>query len=733
MAEFIGSLSLWCYLVYIFVIGVHGQCTVQDFRASTRSTYLRLDWSCDQDNNEFQVKYQLLRTGQCNGGENDDSVLDQINTEWLFNEKRIYLYYVREQIYANATYRFAVQPRVWQQDRFEYGVESSINVSTAEALIVDGRYRSPSTGHFEWNPYPYICVNNGVVEYEYQLIRADGNITQEGVTNATELDVPNLECDTDYRFHVTYRTDIGTGPLTWDTISVPLSADSQAPIVQLNATSNTSLSFTWNERPPCNAKIDIVVAYPYELRTYDGYTLVYSGTQMDTFVVFNDLEPDTRYRFRVRVSVESSGDTYEGSWGSLLSATTPTLSSAKSGVKNLQVSVESTYFGIRWESDDLNSEFRVVYKLVEAGYCSDFSADDRRLSPNRGSAWTSSKYVSLQYITYGLYANSTYWISVQSRVFDGRQFVNETQHSGVNEKTPEEIVWTTNAVKYNGFRVQSNGISESCLLYQYNVIRWSDRDIVEDSVTSATELFLTGLECHTVYEFSLRRTMNAKTGPWSDWTYRRVQTLLPDPTISRVRVKAVTRRTILFAWEPLRCNSNNYTITYQYELQLRRSYTVVTEGVTTDTEIMFVDLEFGSEFGFRIFQHLSLPANTIGNTIPWTDWIYVTAGTESYGAAIGGACGALVFVVIIIGLIIMFRKRVITKANHGNQAPNMPKEGGVYEVNLAMGGRQSASEPPEYQNVRHDVAPQSEYQDVNIAEIETEHEYQGLGQVSGHK
>ena len=94
------------------------------------------------------------------------------------------------------------------------------------------------------------------------------------------------------------------------------------PMVEIQETSNTSIGFTWNAHSPCNTRVETVITYEYEARK--GRDVIYSGTQSDTVVAFEGLEPGTGYTFRVRVSVvlQTSGKNYYSSWTSWISAAT---------------------------------------------------------------------------------------------------------------------------------------------------------------------------------------------------------------------------------------------------------------------------------------------------------------------------------------------------------------------------------------------------------------------------
>ncbi|XP_072024558.1 uncharacterized protein [Amphiura filiformis] len=774
------SYSLMCFVLLVLASHTHGQCTITNLRVSLEKD---IRWDCDQLNNEFRVKYHVLDLGRCDYGIRDnDPIFEQIISQWQFNEKLSISY---NSLYPNSTYRTTVQARVWQQDRYLLGIEhEGLNWTTGEGLGVSGSFKHPSTGSFSWRPYPYVCVDDGVPQNEYLLISVDGKLAREGVTNATKLDLTDLECATVYRFLLTYQTKTGNGPDKWLSIRIglPRTSSVTSPKVQLNSTSNTSLIFTWDTHSPCNTQNDTQVMYEYELKRQSDNAVVHSATQMETLIVFNDLEPGTSYKYRVRISaVVSSGGSYYSNWIAWISASTtsstttslpvtttsmivtkstrhlpPTTSTppaaatlsthsvllpsedttVQSRVQNLRVrDFSQGYVSITWDTTDFQSEFQVIYQLLKSGLCSE-SAGDGKLDVNfnrRTTSWTSFRQRILYYIDDGLYANSTYLITVQSRVFDGSQYVYRPQHSGVIITTAEEIKLQISSYNnYQSVKATWNAIPDSCLNFQYVLLK-PDGTIVKEGTVTTTDIILIHLECDTDYQFKMRYTMNMETSPWSNWLDQYLRTPFPDPSEFHVRVKAITPRSVTFTWQPLQCNSKTYTTEYHYELQLLKPNQEAVQGVLTDTEITFNNLEIDGEYGFRMSQRIFAPTEFGDHTIPWTDWIYAELddlgniiSNHDYRVLIGAGLGAILIAVIIIGLIIA-RKRTERKPNQDTQASD---EADNYAVNLAMEGRTSTSEPSDYQEVNDAVVLEEEgtrYQGLNLNNMETEHEYQGLG------
>ena len=65
--------------------------------------------------------------------------------------------------------------------------------------------------------------------------------------------------------------------------------------------------------------------YEFELRKADGNIIVYSGSENNTFLSFNQLESNTVYNLRVRVSTfeSSKGISLFSAWGWVNEKTTP--------------------------------------------------------------------------------------------------------------------------------------------------------------------------------------------------------------------------------------------------------------------------------------------------------------------------------------------------------------------------------------------------------------------------
>ena len=85
--------------------------------------------------------------------------------------------------------------------------------------------------------------------------------------------------------------------------------------------SKNSLSFSWNKYQHCNNE-SIQVLYEFELLRLADSDIIQSGSELKTDIVFTNLNADTRYRMRVRVStVSSSGTNRLGIWSSTIADT----------------------------------------------------------------------------------------------------------------------------------------------------------------------------------------------------------------------------------------------------------------------------------------------------------------------------------------------------------------------------------------------------------------------------
>ncbi|XP_072014618.1 uncharacterized protein [Amphiura filiformis] len=259
MATFVGSLNLWCFLLYLFVIGAHGQCSIQNLRVnSLTSSSIGVAWDCNENDNEFRVKYQFLNSKQCNDGINSHS-FDQINTDWIVYPNTTINY----QIYSNSTYLVTVQSRKWRQDRFVLGVEhEGINFTTPEAMVLTvSGINSYKSMQATWNAVPDRCLH-----FEYQLLLEDGAVVKEGIVSNSDILISGLECDTNYIFRLRYKMITKSEPWS-DWFSTPHRTyfhDASESHVRVKAVTSNSATFIWQPLQ-CNNKT-YTIEYHYELQ-----------------------------------------------------------------------------------------------------------------------------------------------------------------------------------------------------------------------------------------------------------------------------------------------------------------------------------------------------------------------------------------------------------------------------------------------------------------------------------
>ena len=87
---------------------------------------------------------------------------------------------------------------------------------------------------------------------------------------------------------------------------------------------------------------------------------------------------------------------------------------------------------LRWDCNQPGSEFQVTYQLLNAGQCDTGDGTGNPPFDIKKTGWVSRANVYLEYHDDNILPNSTYWFSVQSRVWlpgSGRTY--GPQHPGI--------------------------------------------------------------------------------------------------------------------------------------------------------------------------------------------------------------------------------------------------------------------------------------------------------------
>ena len=99
------------------------------------------------------------------------------------------------------------------------------------------------------------------------------------------------------------------------------------------------------------------------------------------------------------------------------------------------------YFSVSWDYKAAlhGVEFQVTYQLARAGKCNEADENDTADAPfnRRATSWSMGKTRILYFSKLQLYANSSYWITVQSRKHVDNKFIYGQRHNGTHSVTPE--------------------------------------------------------------------------------------------------------------------------------------------------------------------------------------------------------------------------------------------------------------------------------------------------------
>ena len=121
-----------------FLRSFPGQSEKPNLELMVSDDHFKLLWDCNQPDSEFDVSYQLIKTGMC---DNDNEALSS-RSVLVDTSAPVRLGYRYEldilksdlDMYANSTYLFIVQSKQWQPDTgYIYGLcHESINITTPE-------------------------------------------------------------------------------------------------------------------------------------------------------------------------------------------------------------------------------------------------------------------------------------------------------------------------------------------------------------------------------------------------------------------------------------------------------------------------------------------------------------------------------------------------------------------------------------------------------------------------
>ena len=121
--------------MHIYVLSCTGQCEIRNLKWRESSSYIYLEWDCDQPDNEFEFTYQLINAGMCDTGGADGFPVINLQDPYPSsnsNSRNFNKFHLR--MYVNSIYLFIVQAKQWQPGSgYVYGtLPEGVNFTTPE-------------------------------------------------------------------------------------------------------------------------------------------------------------------------------------------------------------------------------------------------------------------------------------------------------------------------------------------------------------------------------------------------------------------------------------------------------------------------------------------------------------------------------------------------------------------------------------------------------------------------
>ncbi|XP_072048531.1 uncharacterized protein [Amphiura filiformis] len=334
------------------------------------------------------------------------------------------------------TYEFQVTASTSEGD----GPHTNITASTKDQVpVVSGLSVSQVPDESDkldvsWDPDP--CAEHYYVYY--QLVNRDQcdnqYVPMEQYWDGTETSVTisGLLAYSTYDVIVRADNNMGYGENT-AVETTDITGPSGPPAnVRNSSRTNTSLSFEW-DRILCGKRGGPNI-FMYELSDINGNP-INSGTTPDMIVTFVDLDPCTKYRFRVKASNDVGDGVFSNYviWETDMGVLGP--------VQNIQTStITSAEWTLLWdeqiESKCATDEYFIAYALINMDQCESYT-DPERIS--FGSVPDTMVEIS------GLQAHSTYQV-----------FIYPMNNFGIGEERSFEDT-TTQSVPYKPTELTQNG------------------------------------------------------------------------------------------------------------------------------------------------------------------------------------------------------------------------------------------------------------------------------------
>ncbi|XP_072041090.1 uncharacterized protein [Amphiura filiformis] len=626
--------------------------------------------------------------------------------------------------------------------QFSFMIGSTVNPPANVAL--DNVLTTSIT--FSWSvaTCPDTCPD-GITGYLYILLRrVTGIEVGRGTTGANErmVTISGLTPCTEYSFTVAGISGSQVGQYS-DGNDVTTSGE--APDLIMIHTANpgeTDITIQW-QAPTTHCPVDRYIV-EYRLVNRDQCQSITDSDRLSAgdfttlSATIRNLLPFSTYEVYVR----AVNDFGEGIEASILMTTSSQggPSAAPSNVKLISSDVDSLSFS--WDEVPCGSRHGVItgyyYQLID-----DNGVIMQANTTNMQITFESGLLQCMRY---------------QFKVSAGPQG-NLAPFSDITEAiTATSVVnLAVTALSSTKLKVSWEYPTESCtdsLIYQieYRLTRRDQCRSVDNEFEtyadseSGTSITLTKLLPHSTYEVRIIAGGSVKTeiGITNE----------EKPTGPPVGLEgsSISNTTLTFAWfiwnEPECTNRNGVITGYSYSLSETHTLTKTADNENTSkTSAFFTNLSPEISYTFVV------SAKTFVGDGPTTTLTIVTDGTSSTDsagqeasspiAAIAGAvAGTITLLIVLLILFFVWRRQQsipqtspTSNETYDEIDPQIAQQSAIqnetgYEVNLAMEGiqtpKQYEGDELDYEDVK--TKRESDYQGLNTGDIDTEHDYQGLGE-----
>ncbi|XP_072027044.1 phosphatidylinositol phosphatase PTPRQ-like [Amphiura filiformis] len=625
---------------------------------------------------EYLVEYQLLNIDQC------DLVSDSA-TEMYDTVTDTEITLTGSSFLPHSTYKMYVTAR----NSGGAADSENIDIQTGEAeptgsslsvVVTDVGQRHLS---FSWTEPECGKRNGDIVMYSYELTDHRKNPVVMDKTSDTTVSINNLTPYVMYTFRVAAVNSAGQGPFSNDIVRQTEEGVPPAPeeLVASN-TDTASITIQWLEPDPSHG---VIIRYHIQYwMTSESMSTAMSAMNENTAFTLSGLLPNSNYSFRVQAETSAG----RGDWS------TTTIAEVKERPPSAPSDLRATGIGktsivLEWRNpsnpNGMILDYAIKYRVLEKPYDADFISDDRYVTV---MIPTTAADGDLQYLVDDLEPSTKYEFTVSGRTSVGRgeEAVIEEYTKTFTDIDPPEppVLKTSGPSVIIEFDVLPKYISNVFVAVEYVPDR-NKRQI--SNLDGASNSFIIANLTRGDIEEGMTFTLgdNKTYGGYIN------HVLIPGST---------------------------YTVRVAYA-----SCTPVEECVVAWSPV-------------SIIRAPNCMIDSCGETEKITN----------IGVTIGGSLVAITIIVIIIIVVIVIYCRRQHSRSHKSPTsnetydeidPQIAQQSAVqnetgYEVNLAMEGMQT---PKQYEGDEMDYEDvntkrESDYQGLNTGVMETEHDYQGLGE-----